>query len=335
KTGRDDEAIAFLDKHLADKTLPAPGRRELFFLRGKIHEKRGEYDEAFAAYRSANETAGGTCDADAYRRRIDELLEVYRRENLPRYARATLSLEDPVFIVGMPRTGSTLVERIIDAHPAARGLGELAEMNRITRGLPLSIGSPLPYPQCVRDLTPPVADRIGTEYVESVRKTARRARRVVDKYLPNFENLGLLSLILPQARVIECRRNPMDACLSCFAEPLHPSGHPWASRLEDLGAHHRQYERIMDHWKNVLDMPILEVSYEELTADQEAVSRRIIEFLGLPWDEQCLRYYELKRPIMTLSREQVDKPVYRSSVNRADRFGDHLEPLRRALAIES
>jgi tetratricopeptide (TPR) repeat protein len=334
KTGRDDEAIGFARRQLDDPSFPAAGRRELYFLLGKIHEKRGDYDEAFAAYRAANETAGEPYDAEAYRRRIDELMEVYSRENLHRYARSTLTLEDPVFIVGMPRTGSTLAERIIDAHPAARGLGEIPPMNRITRTLSLTIGSAMPYPQCVRELTAPIADKIGTGYVEAVRKKARPAKRAVDKYLPNFENLGLLSLILPKAHIIECRRNPMDACLSCFAEPLHPSGHPWASRLENLGAHHRQYERLMNHWKHALDVPILEVSYEDLTADPEAVSRRIIEFIGLPWDDQCLRYYELKRPIMTLSREQVNQPVYRHAVNRAERFAPHLKPLKQALAGE-
>lgn len=334
KSGRDDEAISFAQKQLDDSSTPPAGRRELGFLLGKIRERRGEYDDAFSAYRAANETAGKPYDADAYRRRIDELIEVYNREDLQRYARSTLELEEPVFIVGMPRTGSTLVERIIDAHPMACGLGEIPQMNRIARSLSLAIGSPLPYPPCVGDLTPAIADEVGTGYVEAVRKKARPAKRAVDKYLPNFENLGLLSLILPRAHIIECRRHPMDACLSCFAEPLHPSGHPWASSLEDLGAHYRHYARLMDHWKRVLDIPLMEVQYEDLVADQEAVSRRIIDFIGLPWDDQCLRYYELKRQIMTLSREQVDKPVYRHAVNRAERFADHLEPLRQALAGE-
>ena len=332
KSGRDDEAIRLLHKHLEAPATPARRRRELYFLLGKIHEKRTEYDRAFEAYRNGNEAFGEPYDPAAFRRRIDGLIEVFSPENLRRFARATLKAKDPVFVVGMPRTGSTLVERIIDAHPQACGIGEFFEINHVLRGLSLTVGSTRAYPHCVGDMTPATADQAAGEYLEAARKQGGGAERFVDKYLSNFENLGVLSLLLPEARFIECRRNPMDACFSCFGEALHPSGHRYASNLKHLGMHYRQYERLMDHWKRVLDVPILEVRYEELTADQEAVSRRIIDFIGLPWDEQCLRYYELKREILTLSREQVDQPVYRHAVNRAERFAPHLEPLKRALA---
>jgi tetratricopeptide (TPR) repeat protein len=334
KAGRDEEAIRFLHKHLDDPSTPARRRRELYFLLGKIHEKRSEYDRAFDAYQKANEAFGEPYDPAAFRRRVDELIETYSRENLSRFARATLKAEDPVFIVGMPRTGSTLVERIIDAHPWACGIGEFFEMSHIVRGLSLTIGSTQPYPRCVREITPAVADQVATAYLEAARERAGGAERFVDKYLSNFENLGLLALILPRGRIIECQRNPMDACFSCFGEPLHPAGNRYASDLRHAGMHYRQYDRLMEHWKSVLDLPILEVNYEELTADQETISRRIIDFIGLPWNDQCLRYYELKRQIMTLSREQVDKPVYRHAVNRAERFARHLGPLKAALAGE-
>jgi hypothetical protein len=181
-------------------------------------------------------------------------------------------------------------------------------------------------------MTPATADRAAGDYLRAARKHSGGAARFVDKYLSNFENLGVLSLLLPRARFIECRRNPMDACFSCFGEALHPAGHRYASNLAHLGMHYRQYERLMAHWKSVLDVPILAVQYEELIGDQETVSRQIIDFIGLPWDEQCLRYYELKREILTLSREQVDQPVYRHAVNRAERFARHLGPLKQALA---
>ena len=334
QAGRTEEAISLLRRHIENPSDPPRRRRELAFLLGKMHEGRGEYDLAFAAYQSAHAAFGDPYDPEAYRRRIDELIEVFSGENLAQFAQATVELDLPVFIVGMPRCGSTLVERIIDAHPLAYGAGEIPEMSRLVRSLSLMIGSTLPYPQCVRDMKPPDADRAASSYVDRVKRIGGEAERVADKFLSSFEHLGLISLILPRARVIHCRRNPLDTCLSCFGEALHPSGHRFTSNLEHLGLHFRQYERLMNHWKNVLNISMLEVRYEDLIADQEGVSRKMIAFVDLPWDERCLRYYESKREVMTLSREQVNKPIYKSSVNRAERFGHHLEPLKRALAGE-
>lgn len=334
--GKAADGLALIERHLQVADIAPNVRRELLFLQGKIHERAGDFDAAFAAYEHANAEITVEYDHETFCRRVDELIGMFTSGKLALYSRAKHGLEEPVLVVGMPRTGSTLVERIIDAHPAACGLGEIPVMVELIRGLSLKINSPLPYPQCIRQMDPATADEVGRAYVKSVTDMATRgAARIVDKYLGNYACLGLIALIVPNARIIDCRRDPVNTCLSCFGESLDPYGHPYASDLVNLGRRYGQYRRLMDHWREVLDIAILELQYEELIAHQEGVTRRLIDFLGLPWHEDCLHYYQKKRAILTLSREQVDKPIYAGSVDRADRFGPHLEPLRTALSAEA
>ena len=152
--------------------------------------------------------------------------------------------------------------------------------------------------------------------------------------MDNYLNVGLIAILFPGVRVIHCRRNPVDTCLSAFTQKFPPGIYGFTSDLKSLGQAYREYERLMDYWRELAPVPMLDVQYEELVADQEGVSRRIIEFCGLPWDEKCLRYYETGRPVLTLSMNQVSQPIYRSSVGRADRFGQYLDPLRVALTGE-
>ncbi len=168
--------------------------------------------------------------------------------------------------------------------------------------------------------------------VDAMRGHQLSARRVVDKALANYCHLGLLELIAPQARILHCRRDPLDTCLSCFAQPLWPSAHPYTCNLEHLGAMYAGYERLMAHWRATLNLPVLDVHYEQLVADQEGVSREILEFCGLEWDPACLRYYDTGRVALTASYDQVNRPIYDRSVARHRHFEGHLKPLQRMLA---
>ncbi len=328
---RIDEAITLIRKHADSPNATSKTRRRLLFELGRILEKNEQYDDAFLAYQQANQAEAIVYDPEAYHRRLDDLITVYSEKNLASYPRATHGSDVPVLIVGMPRTGSTLVEHIIDAHPHTFGVGEVPLLPDVCSSLSLTIGSTEPYPFCIPEMTVEDANRAGKRYVDSLRKLGRGAKRIIDKDLLNYENLGLLSLIVPEAYVLDCRRDPMDTCISCFMNPLFTTGHPYATDLHNLGLRYREYERIMAHWEGVLQNRVLKVQYEELIADQEEMSRRIIDFIGLPWDDRCLRFHESKRDALTLSREQVRQPIYTTSVKRADRFAAHLEPLRKAL----
>ncbi len=205
-------------------------------------------------------------------------------------------------------------------------------MMGIIREMPLRIESPSAYPACAADLTAEQIQSMSRSYLEEIEALAPRARRITDKALGNFHHLGLVNLLFPAGRVIHCRRDPLDTCLSCYLEPFMRGQCPPACNLRHLGLFYRQYERLMRHWQGVLDVRILEVDYEALVQDQEGMSRRIIEFCGLDWDDACLRFHETARRDRTLSYDQVRRPVYRSSVGRAERFGALLDPLRAALA---
>ncbi len=231
----------------------------------------------------------------------------------------------------MPRSGPTLVDQIIDAHPDAHGAGEIEDVEQMARQLQVHLDAYDPYPHCVADLTQEAADRLASSYQTRLEQLGRGAARVVNKSLENYKHLGLVAMLFGGARIIHCRRHPLDTCLSCYMGGILPSRAPYVTDLCHLGLVYRQYERLMRHWEAVLDLPILEIVYEDLVEDLEGVSRRLIDFLGLDWDERCLRYYESGRTVLTLSYAQVTKPIYRSAVGRYKHYERHLAPLTAAL----
>ncbi|MCP3902638.1 MAG: tetratricopeptide repeat protein [Planctomycetes bacterium] len=334
REGKRDEAIALLRRHRDGSPLTAEQRRRLSYQLGQWLERAQDYDGAIEAFHAANGAEPLEYDPDAHRRHVDELIETYSAPFLAGAPRAGHGLDQPVLIVGMPRTGSTLLEQILDRHLRVAGAGESMALWNITADMPLAIGSTQGYPACVKNMNAEDAERLGRTYVDTIRKAGRGAARVVDKNLANFEHLGFVSLVTPQARVLDCRRNPWDNCLSCYASDLDVLSYAWATDLTTLGLRYRQYERLMEHWHAVLDLPMLRVQYEDLVDDQEGRTREVLEFLGLPWDDRCLRFHESSRTAATLSREQVKRPMYRSSMGRAERYGAHLDPLREALATE-
>jgi tetratricopeptide (TPR) repeat protein len=329
---RPEAAVAIIDRQLGKPGVPPLSREVLCFLKGRAYEQAGEHDRAFEAYRAANERLSANFDPADYARDIDALIESFSSEALASLPRGSDGTSLPVFIAGMPRSGTTLVEQIVDAAPGAHGAGEIKAMESIVASLPQTLGSQRPYPACIGDLTQRAADRLARRYLADIRKLDRNASVVTNKSLANYLQLGVIALLLPGARVIHCRRDPMDTCISCYCSHLMPKRLGYACDLRHVAFAYRQYERLMEHWRATLDIPMLDVCYEELIADPETVSRQMVEFCGLEWDEGCLRPHESKRFAMTLSYDQVRRPMYSSSVGRHRRFERHLGPLREALA---
>ena len=297
----------------------------------RARERAGDHAAAFQAYRESNEAVRLPFDDASYFDELERIIATFTPELLARVPRPSRPCDLPVFVAGFPRSGTTLVDRIIDAHPQAIGLGESVDLSRMRRDLTLTIGSSLPWPECIGDLDAEDVERLAGKVAESFRRRARRAVRAADKSLENWQSLGLIAILCPAARVIHIRRDALDTCLSCYFERLHPASHRYALDLRQLGRVHRGHQRLMEHWKAVLDLPILDVDYEQLTRDPEPVVRRIIEFCGLPWDERCLRFHETGRAAATLSHDQVRRPMYTTSVERWRKFEPHLGPLREAL----
>ena len=324
--GEPGRAIEVASRHTGD-AVGEEVRRSLWFDIGKAHESGSSYDEAFEAYTRGNRVRPGRWDAAAHARRHDRIMAVFTPRLMTSLAAAGNQSRLPVFIVGMPRSGSTLIEQIIDGHPQAHGAGEILAMPDVAASMNTTIGSTLTFPGCMADLDRGDLPALGRAYLDQVRTLAPRATRVCDKQLGNYELVGLIALLFPRARIIHSRRDPMDTCLSCYVQKFPPGGPAYTEDLRNLGLAYNDYTALMAHWRHVLGDRILEIDYEGLIEDQEGVSRRLIEYIGLPWDDRCLRFYETGRAVTTLSHEQVTRPIYRGSVGRHKRFVKHLAAL--------
>ncbi|MHC4969942.1 MAG: tetratricopeptide repeat-containing sulfotransferase family protein [Planctomycetota bacterium] len=329
--GRHAETTELILRHLGRAETDLRSRTTLCALAARVYEKSDEYDKAFEAFTMSNRIIEQPFDADAYLEQIDNLVGTFSTENLSILPRASSRSELPVFVASMPRAGSTLVEQIIHAHPRACGAGEITELDELVLTLPTRLDSIQPYPACLGDFTQEHADTLSRWYLDELRTFDRQAIRITNKHLNNYRQLGMIALLFPAARVVHCQRDPLDNCFSIYMAAMNPEAHPWATDLAHLGLAYRQYERLMAHWKDVLDLEILDVRYEEIVADPDTWIRRIIDFCGLPWDERCLRYYEAGRDVMTLSYDQVRRPIYKSSVRRYKKYEAHLGPLKQAL----
>jgi len=330
KIARDSELFSRIEALLQRTDLTRHERTALNFAASWVYRDSGDADAAFAHLKLANDLVDMACDPDADAAEVDGIIGTFTPEFLAAEQGFGDDSEVPIFIVGMPRSGTTLVEQIIASHPRAHGGGELKKIHRIQRDLPKRLGTRLPYPRCARLLDRATAAQLGREYVAYLRSFDDEALRITDKMPSNFLHLGLISVLLPRARVIHCRRDPLDTCLSIyflnFAEPQ-----PFAYDLTHLGLYYRQYQRLMDHWRRTLPLPVLEVPYEDLVADHHAMTRKIVEFAGLEWDERCLDFHSLDRRVSTSSKWQVRQPIYKTAVARWRKYEKHLGPLKEAL----
>ena len=325
---RHDEALRLARPCAADPRTPPQQRRTIGLQIFKILDSLGQFDAAMEACHQAQRNVSSGFDQEGFSGRVEEAMATFRAKSLRMFARSSIQSELPVFVVGMPRSGTTLVEQIIAAHPQAFGGGELSELDAIARSITTETQSMHVYPSCLADVSPAIADRLAERHLAMLKQLGGEAKRVTDKMLDAWQHIGLIWMLFPGARIIHVQRDPLDVCLSCYTRPLNM---PYVSNLEHLGFVARQFERLMGHWKATLDIPSLTIRYEDLVADQQNITRRIIDFIGLPWNDTCLKYYESKRRVTTLSFDQVNKPIYDSSIGRWRNYDRHLGPLKAAL----
>lgn len=310
-------------EELAGSGLTALDEATLRFAIGKYYDDVGNYQRAFRSYQRANELhklRAQPYDREGYVRFVDDLIRVYTPETIAGSRAAGSDSERPVFVVGMPRSGTSLVEQIIASHSQAWGAGELSfwpmAMHRHESALRRE---PLGEPQ---------RRKLAHDYLRVLSARSAGALRVVDKQPANADYLGPIHSVFPRARILYLRRDPIDTCLSCYFQQFPPALN-YTMDLEDLAHYYREHRRLMTHWRSVLPAgTFLEVPYAELTADQELWTRRILEFLGLPWEAGCLEFHRTVRPVNTASVWQVRQKIYRSSVERWRNYEKFLGPLR-------
>lgn len=295
----------------------------------RIHEQNGDYPKAFQHFKAANEADRGIFDLARYRAWVDDIIANFTPETFSQRRAMGTQSDVPVFVVGMPRSGTTLVEQIIARHPQAAGAGELDRLWKVGKGFHY-------YDRVDKFLATvdakPLTEMtmLGSRFVGLLKFFAPGAERVVDKLPHNFELLGLIALILPGARIVHLRRSPIDTCLSCYQTRLNEV-HGYSRDLATLGLYYREYARLMDHWRRVLPVKFLDLDYEKLTGNFETETRRLISFLDLPWDPACLTFHESTAAVRTFSRNQVRNPIYQTSVGRWRRYESELQPLIKAL----
>jgi len=238
-----------------------------------------------------------------------------------------------VFIVGVPRSGTTLVEQILASHPMVYGADELSTLSELAETLAELPGTTKGFPWVASDLGRDSAARLGQAYLDHLASLDSSSARVTDKMPANYFHLGLIAAILPGARIIHCRRDPMDTCFSNFIQ-FFGDHHYYSYSLEHIGVYYREYARIMDHWRRVLPLSMHEVFYEDMVEDPERQTRALLDHLDLPWDDACLEFHQTRRAVRTASHWQVRQPIYRTSRQRWRRYEPHLRELAAAIGYD-
>jgi len=326
------EAMRFGAASLTDSEL-----LQLDFALAKAYADQKDYLRSFERLLSGNTLKRSQIYYDeaaslAVFERIESIFTPERLRNIESQGRGDAS-PVPIFIVGMPRSGTTLVEQILASHPQVHGAGELRTFSDIVHNVRLPDGRTVSYPECVSMFDAETIGKIGADYVAEVRKRAPAALRITNKQPSNYQFAGLIHLALPDAKIIHMVRDPVDTCISCFSKLFNEQNYTYD--LAEMGRYYRGYQALMEHWRRVLPSGrIHEVCYEELVENFETRAQEIVEFCGLEWDDRCLTFYETERPVTTLSAIQVRQPIYKSAVDRRRLYKDFLAPLLTELGAD-
>ena len=331
KSGDTRGAITQLEAVLSNEGADALQRSTAHFSLSAILDRKGRYDKAFAEAEKGNRIRSGRYSEKRQQRWFARAREVFDGGVLQQPGSVKMRDSPVIFIVGMPRSGSSLVEQILDSHSEIHGAGELDLVGRIAAGLGERVGSQRPYPDCLEALKPGQVEVLSADLVGRYAALTGTARLVTDKMWQNFEFLGLIQLLMPAAKIIHCRRDPRDTGLSCFLQGFGVAGPPFSYSLPGIAHYYRQYLEMMNYWQCTLALPILDVQYEELVTDPELQIRRLLEFLGLEWEPACLEFHRNRRTVKTASSDQVHQPLYRSSIGRHRNYSVDMDDFFAAL----
>ncbi|MEP4380137.1 MAG: tetratricopeptide repeat protein [Alphaproteobacteria bacterium] len=301
-------------------------RRGLSFMLAGLQEKLGDYPRAFETCLAANAVSSIPYDRAATEERFNAYRETFAPQKIPNLARASVLSSRPLFILGMPRSGTTLVEQILDSHPDTTGGGELPNIQFASRAIE-------GYPASLETTSTSALDAMAETYLDHLAEISADSRYVTDKMPINFEHLGFIWQALPGARIIHCRRHPLDVCLSCLFRNFQ-NENSFAGSIESLADYYRHYDALMAFWSGVLDLPRFDLRYDDLVTDPAPTVAAILEFCDLPWDDACLAFDRNQRFIKTASYAQVRRPINTAGLGRHVKYAAQLAPLAAALSEE-
>ena len=329
---RREEAVNYINRTLESPDLINNRiRKNLHFMAAELLDKLQRYDAAFIHFEAGNKVATNQLyDAIEHMQMIDDIISTYSPKLMMKMPRSTRHDSRPVFIVGMPRSGTSLTEQILAAHFDVHAAGELKILDSIIKEIPEKPGNTQKFPCRVSFLDQQDLDNIASRYLTHLDGLSSNARRITDKMPHNFYYLGIIQLLFPDARIIHLTRDPLDNALSIYFQNFS-HGHVYANNLFNIGAHYHQYQRLMAHWKQVITLPFLEVSYEQLISDQVMITRQILEFCELEWNENCLQFHKVDRNVLTSSYDQVRQPLYTRSVGRWRNYEQYINKLKEGL----
>ncbi|HTQ51277.1 MAG TPA: sulfotransferase [Candidatus Acidoferrales bacterium] len=315
---------------------PTNAKEILLFALGKIYDDCGCFDEAFECFKLANRirNAAVAYHPDEIVRRTDDIIDVFNRDFLAQPFASASASRSPLFLVGMPRSGTTLLANMLSHHRAIGTAGELPAIIEFASELAELAKNGFPYPQAAKHLTSTTVLHLVNDYERRLKRDfgADAPVYVIDKNPLNFQHLGFIAKLFPEARIIHCTRDPLDTGLSNYFVRF-PLNLDYSFDLRNIGHFYRQYVRLMQHWRLVLPRKIIEISYEDMVLNTEQTARRALEFLGLEWDDHCLTPHTNPCPVETASQWQVRQPIYRHALERWRRYEKHLTPLKEALSL--
>lgn len=319
------EAIKSLE-NINDADINSKIQREKYFLLGKLCEKQKVSEKAFKYYKKANDLDQDKHDIKHSEKIFKNITNYFTKNKIATLKRSTIKSTLPIFIVGMPRSGTSLAEQILASHPDVYGAGELENLHHLVQKIGNDLMPRDSYPSSMDNMSTDFANDLTTSYLNTIKEMSPDSKHIVDKMPHNFLGLGVINILFPEATVIHCKRSSIDTCLSIYFQHFNKH-HSYSNNLEILGDYYNLYDDLMNHWKSVLDLNIVELQYEDVISNPENEIKKLLEHCNIDWHPNCLNFHKNKRTVMTPSYDQVRRPIYNSSVAKWKKYEQYIQPL--------
>lgn len=331
---KQQEAIDLLEEYLRE-TSPIEDRAKcrIHFRLGALHDFLKKYDKAFYHFQTGSRLKSTKYSIEKHQALLTSISSTYSEDFVNHAPVSNIESEVPIFIIGMPRSGSSLIEQILGSHPMVHPAGELQNMPQLMNSLSTMIGSRYAFPQCVTELTTEQINQFAKTYLDHVTNLSSTARYVTDKMPENFLMLGLIQQLFPNARIINCLRDPRSLALSCYFQLFRDDAQSFSYDLNHIAHYYKGYKKLMSYWKRTLSIQIIDIQYEALINQPKTEIQRILEFCNLDWSDDCLEFHDNKRQVATASYDQVRQPLYKSSLDRWQHYEKYISKSTKELFL--